>query len=81
MNAGAPIGRLIGVGVGPGDPELITMKAVRVLKTADVIVHFAKNGALVRCRYRHSCLPALSSLGKTISINRAASWWSGFDIR
>ena len=29
-------GKLIGVGVGPGDPELITLKAVRVLEQADV---------------------------------------------
>jgi precorrin-2/cobalt-factor-2 C20-methyltransferase len=28
---------LIGVGVGPGDPELVTVKAVRVLREADVI--------------------------------------------
>ena len=26
--------RLIGVGVGPGDPELVTVKAVRVLREA-----------------------------------------------
>jgi precorrin-2/cobalt-factor-2 C20-methyltransferase len=38
------IGRLIGVGVGPGDPELLTLKAMRALKEADVIVHFAKAG-------------------------------------
>ena len=30
--------RLIGVGVGPGDPELVTVKAVRVLRAADVVV-------------------------------------------
>ena len=30
-------GILIGVGVGPGDPELMTVKAVRILKEADVI--------------------------------------------
>jgi precorrin-2/cobalt-factor-2 C20-methyltransferase len=29
--------RLIGVGVGPGDPELITIKAIRVLRAADVV--------------------------------------------
>jgi precorrin-2/cobalt-factor-2 C20-methyltransferase len=29
--------RLIGVGVGPGDPELITVKAVRVLRAADQV--------------------------------------------
>jgi len=29
--------KLIGVGVGPGDPELITVKAVRVLREADLV--------------------------------------------
>ncbi len=30
-------GKLYGVGVGPGDPELLTIKAVRVIKEADII--------------------------------------------
>lgn len=29
--------RLVGVGVGPGDPELVTVKGVRVLQEADVV--------------------------------------------
>ncbi|MGV8833461.1 MAG: precorrin-2 C(20)-methyltransferase [Devosia sp.] len=37
-------GRLIGVGTGPGDPELLTLKAVRAIETADVIAYFAKKG-------------------------------------
>ncbi|MBA4789151.1 MAG: precorrin-2 C(20)-methyltransferase [Rhizobiales bacterium] len=37
-------GRLIGVGVGPGDPDLITLKAVRALQGADVVAYFAKAG-------------------------------------
>ncbi|MGU3492478.1 precorrin-2 C(20)-methyltransferase [Xanthobacteraceae bacterium A53D] len=40
----AAIGHLIGVGVGPGDPELMTLKAVRALEAADVVAHFAKAG-------------------------------------
>ncbi len=30
--------RLIGVGVGPGDPELVTVKGVRILREADLVV-------------------------------------------
>ena len=42
--------KLLGVGVGPGDPELITLKALRALTEADVIVHFAKAGCASRAR-------------------------------
>jgi precorrin-2/cobalt-factor-2 C20-methyltransferase len=37
-------GRLYGVGLGPGDPELLTVKAVRVIETTPVIAFFAKAG-------------------------------------
>nr|WP_165673791.1 MULTISPECIES: precorrin-2 C(20)-methyltransferase [Pseudomonas] len=33
-------GRLIGLGVGPGDPELITLKALRLLQSAQVVGYF-----------------------------------------
>jgi precorrin-2 C20-methyltransferase/precorrin-3B C17-methyltransferase len=38
-------GRLWGVGLGPGDPELVTVKAARLIGTADVIAfHSARHG-------------------------------------
>ena len=33
------MGRVLLVGAGPGDPELLTLKAVRALKSADIILH------------------------------------------
>jgi len=33
-----PIGRFTGIGVGPGDPELLTIKAVKALAAADVVI-------------------------------------------
>jgi len=30
-------GKLIGVGVGPGDPELLTVKGIKTLKSVPVI--------------------------------------------
>lgn len=37
-------GRLYGVGLGPGDPGLITLKAARLIETADVIAYHAGTG-------------------------------------
>lgn len=31
-------GTLYGIGIGPGDPELVTLKAVRLIKQCDVVV-------------------------------------------
>lgn len=38
------IGHFAGVGVGPGDPELITRKAARLIGEADVIAYHAARG-------------------------------------
>lgn len=42
----ARMGTMFGVGVGPGDPELMTMKAVRALGEARVVAFFCKRGKL-----------------------------------
>lgn len=39
-----PIGKLYGVGVGPGDPELITLKAVKILERVPVVLIPSGNG-------------------------------------
>ncbi|MGW1748167.1 precorrin-2 C(20)-methyltransferase [Streptomyces sp. NPDC002092] len=38
MTSSSESSRLIGVGVGPGDPELVTVKGVNALRAADVVV-------------------------------------------
>lgn len=39
MRGGDPAGMLFGVGLGPGDPELVTLKARRVIEACDVIAY------------------------------------------
>lgn len=43
-------GTLYGVGVGPGDPELMSLKAARILQAAPVIAYFAKKGLVGNAR-------------------------------
>jgi precorrin-2 C20-methyltransferase/precorrin-3B C17-methyltransferase len=44
-------GRLFGVGVGPGDPELMTLKAQRIIVAADVVAYpVARHGRSVARR-------------------------------
>jgi precorrin-2/cobalt-factor-2 C20-methyltransferase len=37
-------GKLYGVGVGPGDPELVTLKAARLISNAEVLAYLSANG-------------------------------------
>ena len=38
-------GTLHCIGMGPGDPELLTLKAARLLATAGIVAYFARRGA------------------------------------
>jgi precorrin-2/cobalt-factor-2 C20-methyltransferase len=38
-------GTLYGLGMGPGDPDLITVKAAKILAAARIVAHFRKRGA------------------------------------
>ncbi|MCB1376584.1 MAG: precorrin-2 C(20)-methyltransferase, partial [Rhodobacteraceae bacterium] len=37
-------GTLYGIGLGPGDPELVTLKALRLMRAAAVIAYPAPEG-------------------------------------
>src|ERR671913_734116 len=43
-------GKLIGLGVGPGDPELMTMRGVRALEKTPAIAFIAAAGRASRAR-------------------------------
>ncbi|GAA1394500.1 precorrin-2 C(20)-methyltransferase [Pseudonocardia kongjuensis] len=51
MSSALPAGTLYGVGLGPGDPELTTIKAARLVRDADVIAyHSARHGRSIARR-------------------------------
>jgi precorrin-2/cobalt-factor-2 C20-methyltransferase len=43
-------GCLYGVGLGPGDPDLVTVKATKILSSVPIVASFAKKGASGRAR-------------------------------
>ena len=63
--AGARPGRVLLVGAGPGDPELLTMKAVRALKVADVVFYdqLVGEGVLEYARREAEMIPVGKSKG------------------
>ncbi|HEY1323128.1 MAG TPA: precorrin-4 C(11)-methyltransferase [Streptosporangiaceae bacterium] len=78
--------RLIGVGVGPGDPELVTVKAVRVLREADVVLVPVLAGADAQPGRAESIIRAYVAAGRVrrlkfalndtggVTPRRAAAW-------
>ena len=47
--------RLLGIGVGPGDPGLVTLNAIAALQAADIVAHFAKAGNASNARTIAAC--------------------------
>ena len=62
-------GILLGIGVGPGDPEMMTLKAVKAIKEADVIC--LPKADKDKCRAYQIALPVVPELRykKTISFD------------
>jgi uroporphyrin-III C-methyltransferase / precorrin-2 dehydrogenase / sirohydrochlorin ferrochelatase len=60
-----PQGRVLLVGAGPGDPELLTMKAVRALKSADVVFYdrLVGEGVLDHARREAELIPVGKAKG------------------
>jgi uroporphyrin-III C-methyltransferase/precorrin-2 dehydrogenase/sirohydrochlorin ferrochelatase len=63
--AGMREGRVLLVGAGPGDPELLTMKAVRALKIADVVFYdkLVGKGVLEHARREAELIPVGKAKG------------------
>lgn len=59
-------GKLFGIGVGPGDPELIPLKAVRILKFVDMVFTAAstKNDYSLAVDIAQSHIPAGTAIEK-----------------
>lgn len=58
-------GTLYGVGLGPGDPELLTLKAHRIVTTCPVIAYFRKSG---RKGHARTIVEGLLPIGRVVEL-------------
>ena len=75
-------GRLVLVGAGPGDPELLTLRAVRALREADVVLvddlvdpraleHVRESARVIRVGKRGGCRSTPQSTIERLIVNEA----------
>ena len=53
-------GTFYGIGVGPGDPELLTMKAIKAIENADVLIAPKTEKKDVFEKRHRNCLSGIS---------------------
>ena len=68
-----PLGRLIGASLGPGDPELITVKGRRLISEADLVLYA---GSLVPAAVV-ACAKAEASWNRSRRCLRRSRWRAG----
>lgn len=81
MNPSNTLGTFYGVGVGPGDPDLLTLKAVKVFQSVDVIYtvagtnsHKSVSGSVVECvDCTAECVELVFTMAKELS-DREPAW-------
>ncbi len=80
MTAAAP-GTLYGVGVGPGDPELMTVKAVRLLGRAAVVAYPApeEGDSLARSIAKEHIPPGCAEIALRLPFNPARDPSASYD--
>ena len=66
IGSGDMTGILYGIGTGPGDPELVTRKAWRIVAAAPVVAYPAPEGG--------RALPAVSSLKQSAQMLPKSRW-------
>lgn len=62
-------GKVYLVGAGPGDPELLTLKALRVIKSADIVLHDALIGPEILALIPHKAIS--ENVGKRCGMKSA----------